>query len=150
MDAATRAAVEAFGTTFESLGASRNFGRVWALLHVREEPLTQQEIAATLHLSQSVVSTTLRQLAAAQMVEKARGGGHRAARYGLSPVPAGLAAKVSQARMEIMVGLFDRLAALPLSEARSHHIERQIAFYRYMAQGMQRLIAAWEAEEEGR
>lgn len=146
MDAAQQEAIEAFGHVFESLGANYNFGRMWAYLHVVPDAVTQQELAVALNISQSVVSTTIRQLLAAQMAEKRRGRRGEPARYAVAPVSAGLAVKASQARMQVICGLFERLALVPLPEQSVKHIAAQLDFYRYMADGMRDLIARWEAQ----
>lgn len=53
-------AVEAVGNVIEFWGFKRNHGRVWALLYLRDEPLTAAEIERELDLSKGGVSMLLR------------------------------------------------------------------------------------------
>ncbi|XXF81282.1 MarR family transcriptional regulator [Myxococcaceae bacterium GXIMD 01537] len=53
-------AVEAVGNVIEFWGFKRNHGRVWALLYLRDAPLTAAEIERELELSKGGVSMLLR------------------------------------------------------------------------------------------
>jgi len=74
-------AVDAVGNVIEFWGFKRNQGRVWALLYLRDAPLTAGEIEAALDLSKGGVSMLLRDLERWGVVLRVRAQGDAAWRY---------------------------------------------------------------------
>jgi len=74
-------AVDAVGNVIEFWGFKRNQGRVWALLYLRDEPLTAGEIEVALELSKGGVSMLLRDLERWGVVLRVRAQGNAAWRY---------------------------------------------------------------------
>lgn len=70
---------DAFGTVVEYWGYKSINGRIWALLALQEQPMSQARIAEVLGVSRSLVSTTITELAGYGVV-RARGE-HRNAPY---------------------------------------------------------------------
>lgn len=65
-------AVEAVGHVIEFWGFKRNHGRVWALLYLRDEPLTAAEIERELELSKGGVSMLLRDVERWGVIQRVR------------------------------------------------------------------------------
>ena len=74
-------AVDAVGNVIEFWGFKRNQGRVWALLYLRDEPLSAAEIESVLELSKGGVSMLLRDLERWGVVLRVRARGNGAWRY---------------------------------------------------------------------
>lgn len=64
--------VEAVGNVIEFWGFKRNHGRVWALLYLRDEPLTAAEIERELELSKGGVSMLLRDVERWGVIQRVR------------------------------------------------------------------------------
>ncbi len=77
--------IEALGAMWERYGSPAGAGRIFGLLLVAERPLTGDEIARTLRVSRSSVSTDIRGLLSLGVVERMRVPGSRAGRYLFSP-----------------------------------------------------------------
>ncbi len=73
--------VAVFADLAELFGNPRSYGQIYGLLFSREEPLTMEEIARRLEISQGSISQGLRQLEAFGAVIKERNNGSRQARY---------------------------------------------------------------------
>ena len=73
--------VAVFADLAELFGNPRSYGQIYGLLFSREEPLTMEEIANRLDISQGSISQGLRQLEAFGAVVKERNNGSRQARY---------------------------------------------------------------------
>jgi DNA-binding transcriptional regulator GbsR (MarR family) len=65
----------------ELFGNPRSYGQIYGLLFSREEPLTMEEIARRLDISQGSISQGLRQLEAFGAIVKEKNNGSRQARY---------------------------------------------------------------------
>ena len=74
-------AVEAVGNVIEFWGFKRNQGRVWALLYLRDQALTAQEIERELSLSKGGVSMLLRDLERWGVIQRVRDPGDTAWRF---------------------------------------------------------------------
>lgn len=74
-------AVDAVGNVIEFWGFKRNQGRVWALLYLREHPMTAGELEKTLNLSKGGVSMLLRDLERWGVVLRVREPGSGAWKY---------------------------------------------------------------------
>lgn len=70
---------DAAGTLVEYWGFKSTMGRVWALLALRDGPLSQTQVAETLGVSRSLVSGTITELASYGVVRPV--GEHRNAPY---------------------------------------------------------------------
>lgn len=62
MSPAERIVSEAVGRLMEFWGFKRNMGRVWAVLHLSDQPLTSRDLRERLVLSSGSVSMTLNEL----------------------------------------------------------------------------------------
>jgi DNA-binding transcriptional regulator GbsR (MarR family) len=62
MSPAERAVSEAIGRLIEFWGFKRHMGRVWAVLHLSDQPLTSRDLRERLSLSTGSVSMTLTEL----------------------------------------------------------------------------------------
>jgi DNA-binding transcriptional regulator GbsR (MarR family) len=73
--------VAVFADLAEMFGNPRSYGQIYGLLFSREEPLTMEEIARRLEISQGSISQGLRQLEAFGAVVKEKNNGSRQASY---------------------------------------------------------------------
>ena len=73
--------VSVFADLAELFGNPRSYGQIYGLLFSREEPLTMEEIARRLAISQGSISQGLRQLEAFGAVVKEKPDGSRQALY---------------------------------------------------------------------
>jgi DNA-binding transcriptional regulator GbsR (MarR family) len=73
--------VEIFADLAELFGNPKSYGQIYGLLFASEEPLSMEEIAQRLDISQGSTSQGLRQLEAFGAVVKARHNGSRQALY---------------------------------------------------------------------
>ena len=69
--------VDAVGTVIEFWGFKRSQGRVWALLYLRDRPLTAAELQKQLQLSKGGISTTVRELEQWGIIRRVRIKGER-------------------------------------------------------------------------
>ena len=144
MDDATAQVIEEFGHRFEEFGMSYNLGRVYGLTFVSNSSITQEEISEVLGISQSVVSTTVRQLVRLGMLEKVRKPGGRSAAYQSPQKSVKAFVNRLQVRIVIMEDLFSKLSSLPLDEPTKTRVTRHHRFMRYMAKGITALLSARE------
>ncbi|HEX2980726.1 MAG TPA: MarR family transcriptional regulator [Anaerolineaceae bacterium] len=77
--------IENMGLHYESYGVPRIGGRILGLLLIAQEPLTPEQIAETLMVSRSSVSTNLRMVLMAGLVEKVTRPGDRCDYFVFSP-----------------------------------------------------------------
>ena len=73
--------VSVFADLAELFGNPRSYGQIYGLLFSHEEPLTMEEIARRLDISQGSISQGLRQLEAFGAIVKEKNNGSRQARY---------------------------------------------------------------------
>lgn len=73
--------VEIFADLAELFGNPKSYGQIYGLLFANEEPLSMEEIAKRLDISQGSISQGLRQLEAFGAVVKERSNGSRQALY---------------------------------------------------------------------
>jgi DNA-binding transcriptional regulator GbsR (MarR family) len=73
--------VSVFADLAELFGNPRSYGQIYGLLFASEEPLTMEDIARRLEISQGSISQGLRQLEAFGAVVKEKSNGSRQARY---------------------------------------------------------------------
>lgn len=72
---------DAIGRLMEFWGFKRNLGRVWAVLHLSDQPLTMRELRERLQLSSGSVSMTLTELQRWGVVRKVWVQGSRAEHF---------------------------------------------------------------------
>lgn len=65
-------AVEAVGNTIDFWRFKRNHGRVWALLYLRAEPMSAQELEDVLRLSKGAVNLVTRELEMWSVIKRVR------------------------------------------------------------------------------
>jgi DNA-binding transcriptional regulator GbsR (MarR family) len=140
--------IESWGRQYETLGMTYNFGRCFALAMVATDPLSQEDFAEALGISQSVVSTSLRPLMAIGMLEKVRIPGVRAARYRIPSDAATVLARIQAKRMEILRGLMSEAAALELPEPARERVANHLSLWEYFENNMHELIERWEAGQQ--
>ena len=70
-----------FADLAELFGNPRSYGQIYGLLFAREEPMTMEEVARRLEISQGSISQGLRQLEAFGAVTKEKSNGSRQALY---------------------------------------------------------------------
>jgi len=107
-------AVDAVGNVIEFWGFKRNQGRVWALLYLRDVPMSAGEIERELGLSKGGVSMLLRDLERWGVITRARQPGESAWRYGAETDFMRMVARVLEERE---AGFISRVRA-DLEEAR--------------------------------
>ncbi len=73
--------VEIFADLAELFGNPKSYGQIYGLLFASEQPLSMEEIAQRLEISQGSISQGLRQLESFGAVLKERNDGSRQARY---------------------------------------------------------------------
>ncbi len=73
--------VEAVGNTIDFWQFKRNHGRVWALLYMRGQPLSQHDLQDLLGLSKGAASMVVRELELWGVVRRARAAGDDVWRY---------------------------------------------------------------------
>jgi DNA-binding transcriptional regulator GbsR (MarR family) len=73
--------VEIFADLAELFGNPKSYGQIYGLLFASEQPLSMEEIARRLEISQGSISQGLRQLESFGAVVKERNDGSRQARY---------------------------------------------------------------------
>lgn len=76
---------DAIGRLMEFWGFKRNMGRVWAVLHLSDQPLTMRELRERLLLSSGSVSMTLTELQRWGVVRKVWVQGSRAEHFTAEP-----------------------------------------------------------------
>ena len=148
MDDASLQVIDEFGHRFEDLGAPYNLGRTYAVLMLSSKPLSQDDIASSLGVSQSVVSTTLKQMVLGRLVEKTRLPGSRKTHYQVPDRIEAVMAAALHRRLTIIQELFRRAAELELSDEVRERIDHNLAFYEHLHQGMTGLLAEWHEEGE--
>jgi DNA-binding transcriptional regulator GbsR (MarR family) len=74
-------AVDAVGSCIEFWGFKRNQGRVWALLYLRNVPMSAGQIERELSLSKGAVSMLIRDLERWSVIQRARAPGEAAWQY---------------------------------------------------------------------
>lgn len=77
--------IENMGLYYEDYGIARIGGRILGLLLVAQKPLAPEQIAATLKVSRSSISTNIRYLVMSNMVEKVSVPGDRCDYFIFSP-----------------------------------------------------------------
>lgn len=81
MSPAERTVSEAIGRLIEFWGFKRHMGRVWALLHLSDQPLTSRDLRERLSLSTGSVSMTLTELQRWGVVHRVAVEGSRAEHF---------------------------------------------------------------------
>jgi DNA-binding transcriptional regulator GbsR (MarR family) len=77
--------VENMGLHYEDYGLARIAGRIIGLLLVSPRPISSEEMAEALQVSRSSISTNLRTLLLAELIEKVSLPGERVDYYSISP-----------------------------------------------------------------
>lgn len=70
-----KTAIDAVGSVIEFWGFKRNQGRVWALLYLRDTPMSAAELQEVLALSKGAVSMITRELERWQVLQRERAAG---------------------------------------------------------------------------
>lgn len=71
-------AVNAVGHVIEFWGFKRNYGRIWALLYLRDQPMASADLQSALNLSKGSVSMLTRDLEDYNVIRRTRVSGSRA------------------------------------------------------------------------
>jgi DNA-binding transcriptional regulator GbsR (MarR family) len=116
-DAALMAAYEeglvaVFADLAEMFGNPRSYGQIYGLLFARETPLTMEEIARRLDISQGSISQGLRQLEAFGAVVKEKPDGSRQALYS------------AKLEMKLLISGFLKERVIPRLESTESRVEK--------------------------
>ena len=103
--------VAVFADLAELFGNPRSYGQIYGLLFSREEPLTMEEIARRLEISQGSISQGLRQLEAFGAILKERNSGARQARY------------TAKLEMKLLISGFLKERVIPRLESTESRVE---------------------------
>lgn len=123
MSDARATVIEDFGRKFESLGLPYNLGRIYGIALVAEQPLSQDDLAEELHVSQSVVSTNCRALVSMGMLRKVRVKGDRRTLYEMPADIVSMIAETAHRRIATLRGLMDEAASLGLDGAPARRVD---------------------------
>jgi len=110
--------VAVFAELAEMFGNPRSYGQIYGLLFSSEEPLTMEEIARRLDISQGSISQGLRQLEAFGAIVKERNNGSRQARY------------TAKLEMKLLISGFLKERVIPRlesTEARIHALRNSLS-----------------------
>jgi len=150
MDEKTTAVIDSYGKTFEALGSSYNLGRCFGLGMISGEPLTQSELAEALHISQSVVSTTVRQMLHMGMLEKVRVKGERSAHYQVPVDAAKLLVESPAKRIALFVDMLDQASQLDLDDNARVRVALFRDLYSFFGEHLNDLLELYEKEHPTR
>lgn len=103
--------VSIFAELAEMFGNPRSYGQIYGLLFAREEPLTMEDIARRLDISQGSISQGLRQLEAFGAVVKEKPDGSRQARYS------------AKLEMKLLISGFLKERVIPRLESTESRVE---------------------------
>ena len=104
--------VAVFADLAELFGNPRSYGQIYGLLFARETPLTMEEIARRLDISQGSISQGLRQLEAFGAVVKEKPDGSRQALYS------------AKLEMKLLISGFLKERVIPRLESTESRIEK--------------------------
>jgi len=110
-DAYESGLVGIFADLAEMFGNPRSYGQIYGLLFARETPLTMEEIARRLEISQGSISQGLRQLEAFGAVVKERNNGSRQALY------------TAKLEMKLLIAGFLRERVIPRLESTESRVD---------------------------
>ena len=141
--------IENMGLHYQDYGIPRIGGRIMGLLLVTPRPISSEEMADTLQVSRSSVSTNLRTLLMADLVEKVSLLGDRLDYYTLADDPW---QKTLEMRLETIFPLKEvaeeGLAGMEDSHPARQRLEEMIAWVN-MVEGMtQRLRQEWQSRQD--
>lgn len=100
-----------FADLAELFGNPRSYGQIYGLLFAREEPMTMEEIARRLEISQGSISQGLRQLEAFGAVVKEKSNGSRQALY------------TAKLEMKLLISGFLKERVIPRLESTEARVE---------------------------
>ena len=150
MDEAESDFIERFGLMSEQDGMPRIAGRVYALLLVREEALTLDDMANELQVSKASASTNARLLKRMGVVRRIAKPGDRRDFYEFSPDAIEISFEHIQQRMKETFSLLE--ATIPrLSEEREvarSRLEMMRDWHEFLLDDMGGLLARWKQQRE--
>ena len=127
------AVLDHFGHMYEKIGSTYTIGRCYGLCLLAESPISQDRFCTELHLSQSVVSTTVRQLLHIGVLEKTRIKGSRKLHYKVPAHAAQLAGSATVAKMTLFEEALVMASLLELGEVATARIKDQRLFYQELS-----------------
>jgi DNA-binding transcriptional regulator GbsR (MarR family) len=141
--------IENMGLHYQHYGLSRISGRILGLLLVTLHPISSEEMAETLQVSRSSVSTNLRTLLMTGLVEKVSLPGNRVDFFVL---PADLWQKALEMRMAAILPL-QSIAEQTLMNLHNHHpardrMEEMIRWVELVDDMTQRMRDEWQSRQE--
>lgn len=146
MNDAAREVVESFGRLFETLGSGYNLGRCFGYALLAHEPVTQSQLVDALGVSQSVVSTTLRQMTVMGLLEKVRVPGSRAAHYQIPTDAAQLMVESPRRRIAMFTEVLGEASALELAPSARQRVDLFLELYSFLDKHMVDLLTQWRKE----
>lgn len=137
-------AVNAVGRVIEFWGFKENYGRIWALLYIRDEPMTAADIQQTFGLSKGAVSMLLQDLEQWKVIARVQNPGGRARLYAAeSSFIKMMKRVVNERELELIDGvekdLVDAIARARKDDARPRQLERLQAMRRLAGTARQAL-----------
>jgi len=103
--------VDIFADLAELFGNPRSYGQIYGLLFANEQPLTMEEIAQRLDISQGSISQGLRQLEAFSAIVKERNDGSRQALY------------TAKLEMKLLISVFLIVRVIPRLESTESRVK---------------------------
>ena len=120
--------VEVFADLAELFGNPKSYGQIYGLLFANEQPLSMEEIARRLDMSQGSISQGLRQLEAFGAVVKERNNGSRQALY------------TAKLEMKLLISGFLKERVIPRLESTESRIKALRASLRPPISGLRSLF----------
>ena len=140
--------VENFGRYFESYGIPHIGGRILGLLLVAHEPLSAEDISATLKVSRASVSTNLRFALHVGLAEKTSFPGDRTTYYVFPETGLEQTLSIEIQGLGVMKRLAEQgLAALPPGDAARSRMEAMIQWADFLIQIWQKALIEWRERQ---
>lgn len=143
--------IKNLGLYFEEYDIPAIGGEVLGLLSIASQPLSQEDIMAVLGVSRSSISTNLRSLLMAGLVERVSVVGARGDAYALSD---DALKKLLEIRLEKARNLAEiveaGLSGLPESHSARQHVEDMLAWAGLLETAYRGLFAQWQARNGSR
>ena len=141
--------VERLGLAMERMGATRTFGRQFALLMVADEPLSLDQQAELLHVSKASISTNGRMLERSGLVQRVPVLGDRRNYYEILPGSFDRVFSAKVAGIDEIVKLTD--VGLTAIDEKNHvarsRLEEMRALYTYLNDAMDVALVQWRKKQ---
>lgn len=140
--------IESLGLYYENFGVPRIGGRMLGLMLLVSQPISAEQIAATLRISRGSVSTNVRTLGLMNMIDQVSLPGDRRDYFIFSPTAW---QRATQGRIEGMRGLQaigeQGLAALPADDPARRNVKGMVRWTQRMIEADIRILEEWNTAE---